>query len=158
MFYNHLSAGYDLSVGYCYLPLTELGPDSWFLKSNYLTFDPKCRALGRLTNTGKTVLLEMCTHGLCHTYCCCTLPLSKWSGGHPTSRQKCCHKSLYPLHPNISMPILHSVLYTFPTVLTRRICLKIKSFLSWWWFCLFLWPWSLIQGWYYREKIDDGNY
>ena len=28
-----------------------------------------------------------------------------------------------PLHPNISMYILHTVLYTFPKVLTGRICL-----------------------------------
>ena len=27
-----------------------------------------------------------------------------------------------PLHPNISMHILHTILYTFPKVLTRRIC------------------------------------
>ena len=33
-----------------------------------------------------------------------------------------------PLHPNIIMHILHTVLYTFPEVLTRRICLLIKSF------------------------------
>ena len=30
-------------------------------------------------------------------------------------------KMLYPLHPNISMQILHTVLYTFSKVLTRRI-------------------------------------
>ena len=35
-----------------------------------------------------------------------------------------------PLHPNISMHILHTVLYTFPKVLTRRICLTIKSYLK----------------------------
>ena len=35
-----------------------------------------------------------------------------------------------PLHPSISMQILHTVLYTFPVVLTRRICLTIKGFLS----------------------------
>ena len=29
---------------------------------------------------------------------------------------------LKPLHSNISMHILHTVLYTFPKVLTRRIC------------------------------------
>ena len=34
-----------------------------------------------------------------------------------------------PLHPNISMHILYTVLYTNPKVLTRRICLTIKSFL-----------------------------
>ena len=34
-----------------------------------------------------------------------------------------------PLHPNISMHILHTVLYTFFNVLIRRICLTIKSFL-----------------------------
>ena len=35
------------------------------------------------------------------------------------------------LYPNISMHVLHTVLYTFPEVLTRRIRLKIKSFISW---------------------------
>ena len=35
-----------------------------------------------------------------------------------------------PLHPSISVQILHTVLYTFPVVLTRRICLTIKGFLS----------------------------
>ena len=33
-----------------------------------------------------------------------------------------------PLHPNMSMHILHTVLYTFPTELKRRICLTITSF------------------------------
>ena len=33
-----------------------------------------------------------------------------------------------PLQPNISMHILHTVLFTSPKVLTRRICLRIKSF------------------------------
>ena len=37
-------------------------------------------------------------------------------------------KLIIPLHPNISMNILQTVLYTFPKVLTGRICLKIKSF------------------------------
>ena len=36
-----------------------------------------------------------------------------------------------PLHCNISMHILHTVLYTFPWVLTRRICFINKSFISW---------------------------
>ena len=35
-----------------------------------------------------------------------------------------------PLHSNISMYILHTALYTFPKVLTRRICLTIKSFFN----------------------------
>ena len=35
-----------------------------------------------------------------------------------------------PLHPNISLHILLTVLYTFPEMLTRRICLIIKRFLS----------------------------
>ena len=34
------------------------------------------------------------------------------------------------LHPNISMHILYSFLYTFPMVLVRRICLTITSFLN----------------------------
>ena len=33
-----------------------------------------------------------------------------------------------PLYPNISMHILHTVLYTFPNVLVRRICITIKWF------------------------------
>ena len=36
-----------------------------------------------------------------------------------------------PLHPNISIHILRTVLCTFTNVLTRRICLVIKRFLSW---------------------------
>ena len=42
-----------------------------------------------------------------------------------------------PPNPNISMHILHTVLYTFPVVLTRRICLTIKGFLSRWSFHVF---------------------
>ena len=36
-----------------------------------------------------------------------------------------------PSHPNISVQILHTVLSTSHEVLTRRICLTIKSFLIW---------------------------
>ena len=36
---------------------------------------------------------------------------------------------LKPLHPNISMHILHTVFYTIPRVLTRRICSTIERFL-----------------------------
>ena len=32
-----------------------------------------------------------------------------------------------PLHPNFSIYILHTLLYTFPLALTRRIHLKIKA-------------------------------
>ena len=39
-----------------------------------------------------------------------------------------CHYTHFnPLHTKISMHILHNVLYTFPKVLTRRICLTIMS-------------------------------
>ena len=34
------------------------------------------------------------------------------------------------LHPNIRIYFLHTVLYTFPMALTRRICLTINSFFS----------------------------
>ena len=34
------------------------------------------------------------------------------------------------VHPNISLHILHTVLYTFPEVLTGRICLTVKNFFS----------------------------
>ena len=44
-----------------------------------------------------------------------------------------------PEHLKLSMHIFHTVLYTFPMVLTRRICLK-KQELSWWSFPLLSWP------------------
>ena len=49
-------------------------------------------------------------------------------------RQSSCVVFFYvnPLQPNISAYILHTVLFTFPKVLTRRICLTIKSLFSWW--------------------------
>ena len=37
-------------------------------------------------------------------------------------------KALNPLHPHMSKVILHTVLHTFPKVLTRRICVTIDSF------------------------------
>ena len=36
-------------------------------------------------------------------------------------------QSLNPLHTNISIQFLPTVLYTFPMVLTKRICLTIKA-------------------------------
>ena len=39
-------------------------------------------------------------------------------------------RGINPLHPNISMHILHTVLYTFLKVLTTGICLMIKSILT----------------------------
>ena len=38
-------------------------------------------------------------------------------------------------------------------MLTRRICIKIKSFFNWWSFPLFSWPLCLIQGRYCKEKL-----
>ena len=34
-------------------------------------------------------------------------------------------------NPSISVYILHTVLHTFPKVLTKKICLTIKSFSVW---------------------------
>ena len=48
-------------------------------------------------------------------------------------------RNINPLHPNISMYNLYTVLYTFSRVLTRRIQLTIKTFFSWRSFPLFLW-------------------
>ena len=39
----------------------------------------------------------------------------------------CCFK---PLHSNISMQFLYTVLYTFPKVFTRRVCPSVKTILS----------------------------
>ena len=36
-----------------------------------------------------------------------------------------------PFYPNINMHILHTCLYTFPKVLSMKICLTIKSCLCW---------------------------
>ena len=55
------------------------------------------------------------------------------------------------------MYIIHNVLSTFPKVLTRRICLTIKSFFSWWSFVLFTWPKCVILGWYCKEKSHVGH-
>ena len=61
-----------------------------------------------------------------------------------------------PLHPNISVHILHTVLCTLTKELTRRICLNIVNFFNWWSFPLFLlhfvwfmsdilrWNWMLV--------------
>ena len=54
-------------------------------------------------------------------------------------RQRLGGLHLNPLHPYISMHILHTDLSLFLMVLTRRICLTIKSFLSCRSFSLFLW-------------------
>ena len=45
--------------------------------------------------------------------------------------KKPCVLSVNPLHSNISMHILLSVLCTFPKMLIRRVCLKIKRIFSW---------------------------
>ena len=61
------------------------------------------------------------------------------------------------LYPNISMHILHTVLYTFPKLLTRRVYLKIESFCSCWSFPSFSWPQCLIQGWCCKKKLEIGH-
>ena len=62
-----------------------------------------------------------------------------------------------PLHPNISMHIILTVLYTLLKVHASRIYLSIKNSLSWWSFPLFSTPSSLIQGWNCKEKLDASN-
>ena len=58
---------------------------------------------------------------------------------HSNFRVKTCLVSL--TEQNQCAYILHTVLCTFPKVEIRRICLKIKSFFSFWSFPLFSWPW-----------------
>ena len=55
-------------------------------------------------------------------------------------------------HPNINMHIIHTVLYTFPRVLTRGTCLTIKTSSSWWLFPLF--TKRLIPGRYSKRRSD----
>ena len=62
-----------------------------------------------------------------------------------------------PLHPNISMYILHTVLHKFLKGLKKRICETVKSSLVTDHF-----PYShdlddLIQGWYCKEKLDASH-
>ena len=54
--------------------------------------------------------------------------------------------NINPLHPNITIHILHILPYKFPKVLTRGICCTIKGFFGWWSFPLVLWPYWVIQG------------
>ena len=63
-----------------------------------------------------------------------------------------------PWHLSVSIQILLTVLQTFPSVLTRRICLTIKSFFRWWSFPVFLCPSWAIRGWYCKEKLDAGHF
>ena len=64
---------------------------------------------------------------------------------------------LNALHPDISMYILHIILFTFLKLQTRRICLTINSFFNWWSIPQFSWPLCLIQGWHCNEKKDAGQ-
>ena len=57
-----------------------------------------------------------------------------------------------PLHPNVNVHILHTVLHTFFKVLAERICLTIKTFFNMRSFRLFSWPLQVIQSWYCKEK------
>ena len=68
-------------------------------------------------------------------------------------RQNTWHGAFNLLQLKISMHILLTVLYTFTRVLTRRICLTIKGFFSWWSFPVFSWLWCVIQGRYCTEKL-----
>ena len=56
------------------------------------------------------------------------------------------------------MHILHTVLCTYPTVLTKRICLTIKNFSGWWSFPVFLWPYCVIEGRFHRENLVASLY
>ena len=59
---------------------------------------------------------------------------SKMKGKAADNQDEChCYKintswSANPLNPDISLPILHTVLHTFPMLLRRRICLTVNTF------------------------------
>ena len=57
-------------------------------------------------------------------------------------------------HPNVIMHILHTVLYTFLKVLTRRICLLIKSFFFGDIISFILMTLICDSGRYTKEKLD----
>ena len=60
--------------------------------------------------------------------------------------------TINPLHTDISMLILHTVLHTFLKVLTRRIYITIKSFFSWRSFPLFSLPYVWFRGYIVRRN------
>ena len=66
-------------------------------------------------------------------------------------------ETINPLHPDISSNILNTILLTFLLVLTRRICLIIRSCLNSWPFPLFSWHLHLIQGGYCQEKLEANH-
>ena len=70
----------------------------------------------------------------------------------------CILQWLLTLYTSTSVCIF-SVLFStpFPNMLTRRICLTIKSSSSWWLFPLFLWPKCVMERWYCKEKLDAGH-
>ena len=74
----------------------------------------------------------------------------------PNALKKNIELGLYmnPFYSNITVHILCTIFYTFPKVLTRRICSTIKSLFSWWSFPLFLCPKCVIQWGYCKEKLD----
>ena len=61
------------------------------------------------------------------------------------------------LHQNISIHILHTVIFIFPTVMARRICFTIRSFLHWRSFPFYSWHLHLIQGCYCEEKLEANH-
>ena len=67
------------------------------------------------------------------------------------------HDVFNSLHSNIRMHILQTVLYKFPYVLARRICLTIKRFFNLLSFPLLSWPDCVTQGWYWMEKLDASH-
>ena len=81
----------------------------------YLAAGPICCVAGssfKMSGSNTVDKIYILTHALCFYLCfSCNI--------------------LNPLHPNISMHILHTILYIFPLVQTGRICLTIKSFFSW---------------------------
>ena len=63
-----------------------------------------------------------------------------------------------PLHLDIRVYILHTVLYMHPKVLKKRICVTIKSISCCLSFPLLSWPQCVIQGWYCKEKLDASHF
>ena len=61
------------------------------------------------------------------------------------------------LHLNISIHILHTVIFIFPTVMARRICFTIRTFLHWRSLPFYSWHLHLIQGCYCEEKLEANH-
>ena len=113
-------------------PWIDFSIRSWRLKNTRRLTATKTRILLDPLTTLSHILQKKKINKLKKTY-----KLNSTTYNVPLSPSLKLSSFLNPIHPNTSMYILHTVLCTFPKVLTKRICLRIQNVLCWWSFSLF---------------------